>query len=104
MAPTALSQVLLLENAQGIPLNIEGNRNRLSEAFKLDGDPTMSPVMCGFLLQALAMDTSTEAFRMAKIVANRLKDDYEGMHIIYAIAAALRVRTAQPQLFDEMAR
>ena len=102
--PTALSQVFLLENSQGVPLNIEGNRNRLSEAFKSDGDPSMSPVMCGFLLQAQAMDTSTKAFRMARLVANRLQADYDGMHLEYAIAAALRVRTEQPQLFAEMAR
>ena len=104
MAPTALSQVFLLQNSQGIPLNVEGNHTRLSEAFKSDGDPSMSPVMCGFLLQALAMDTSTEAFRMVRMVAKCLQADYHGMHLEYAIAAALRVRTEQPQLFAEMAR
>ena len=100
--PTALSQVLLLENSQGVPLNIAGNRTRLSEAFKSDGDPSMTPVMCGFLLQAIALDPSSEAFSKARIVAHRLKASYE-MHLQYAMAAALRVKTEQPQLFAEMA-
>ena len=101
--PTALSQVLLLENSQGVPLNIEGNRTRLSEAFIADGDPSMSPAMCGFLLQAFAMDKSSEASAKARIVANRLQASYDGMHLQYAMAAALRIRTEQPRLFAEMA-
>ena len=95
---------LLLKNSKGVPLNIEENRTILSEAFNLDGDNSMTPVMCGFLFQALAMDTSTEAFRMVQMVAKRLQADYDGMHLEYAIAAALRVRTEQPQLFAEIAR
>jgi len=96
--------LLLLKNSKGVPLNIEANRTILSDAFKLDGDLSMSPVMCGFLFQALAMDTSTEAFRMVQMVAKHLQADYDGMHLEYAIAAALRVRSEQPQLFAQMAR
>ena len=104
--PKAVNGVFLLGNCNGVPLNVEENRYRMSAAFKSDGDPSMTPAMCGFYLQALALDTSTDAFKKARIVANSIHATYEedlGMPIHFAMAAAMRVKTEQPKLFAEMA-
>ena len=103
--PKAVNSVLLLGNCNGVPLNVEVNRYRMSAAFKSDGDASMTPAMCGFYLQALALDTSTDAFKKARIVANSIHATFEegGMPIHFAMAAALRVKTEQPKLFAEMA-
>ena len=97
--PTAVSQVVLIENFKGIPLNIEENRRRMSVAFLSDGDPFMTPAMCGFLLTAFALDKSTEAYGQSRRVAHRLRATYEGMEMHHAIAVAMRVKVEDPELF-----
>ena len=88
-----------------IPLNTEGNRTRLSAAYMLDLDPTMTPAMCGFWLQAAALDKSVEPFKQFLLVAHRIQVTYveEGMHIHYAMAAAMRVKVENPTLFSQLA-
>ena len=98
--PTAVSQVVLIENFKGIPLNIEENCRRMSVAFLSDGDASMTPAMCGFLLTAFALDKSTEAYGQSRRVAHRLREDYEDMEMHYAIAAAMRIKVEQPTLFQ----
>ena len=97
--PTAVSQVVLIENFKGIPLNIEENRRRMSAAFLSDGDQSMTPAMCGFLLNAFALDKSTEAYGQSRRVAHRLRATFEGMEMHYAVAAAMRVKVEDPELF-----
>ena len=88
-----------------IPLNTEGNRTRLAAAYLLDNDPTMTPSMCGFWLQAVALDKSVETFKQVQLVAHRMHVTYEedGMHIHYAMAAAMRVKAENPALFSQLA-
>ena len=87
-----------------IPLNTEGNRTRLAAAYLLDNDPTMTPAMCGFWLQAAALDKSVETFKQVLLVAHRMHITYEeeGMHIHYAMAAAMRVKAQNPTLFNQL--
>ena len=87
-----------------IPLNTEGNRTRLAAAYLLDNDPTMTPAMCGFWLQAVALDKSVESLKQVQRVAYRMHATYEeeGMHIHYAMAAAMRVKVENPMLFRQL--
>ena len=92
-------------SGQKVPVNSEQNRMQLSRAYAANGNPTMTPVMCGFLLQAMAFDKSSDAFKQAQVVAHRVHGDYkdDGMSFDYAIAASMRIRAEQPALFREMA-
>ena len=65
----------------------------------------MTPVMCGFWLQAAALDMSMETFKQVLRVAHRMHLTYEedGMHIHYAMAAAMRVKAENPTLSSQLA-
>ena len=85
-----------------IPVNSELNRNTLAAAYVADGDPTMTPVMCGFWLQAIALDKSTKTFTEVRTAARSLRAEYGGtMH--YAMAAAMRARSELPETFKDIA-
>ena len=79
------------------PLNSEDNRNRLSAAYLAEGDKSMTPVMCGYWLQAIALDS--KAFEELQTVAGRLQATWEMMHKHCAMAVAMRARLEQPELF-----
>ena len=86
----------------GIPLNSEVNRNTLAATYAADGDPTMTPVMCGFWLQAVALDKSTKTFTEVRTAAHSLRAEYGGtMH--YAMAAAMRAKSELPETFKRIA-
>ena len=84
-----------------IPLNTHENRTRLSAAYEEAGDGTMTPAMCGFWLQAIALDPTSERFAETQKVARRIYANFNenGMQMHYAMAAAMRIRTVQPRLF-----
>ena len=86
-----------------VPFNSRFNRNRLAAAYLADGDPTMTAVMCGFYLQAMALDTSSRGFEEAQTVAHRLYASYPPIEMHFAIAAALRVKAEQPEVFRSIA-
>ena len=85
-----------------VPVNSERNRNTLAVAYAADGDPTMTPVMCGFWLQAIALDKSTKTFTEVQTVAHSLRATY-GMERHYAMAAAMRVKFETPETFKRIA-
>ena len=70
-------EVCTTPSGQKIKVNSEENRAELSRAYAANGKVGMTPVMCGFLLQAMALDRSTDAFKQAQIVAHRLHMTYE---------------------------
>ena len=98
-------EVCTTPSGQKIKVNSEENRAELSRAYAANGKVGMTPVMCGFLLQAMALDRSTDAFKQAQLVAHRIHMTYEdeGMSFDYAIASSMRIRVEQPKLFGEMA-
>ena len=81
------------------PLNSEDNRNRLAAAYLAEGDDSMTPEMCGYWLQAIALDPSSKAFEELQTIAGRLQATWEMMHKHCAMAAAYRVKVEQPELF-----
>ena len=85
-----------------IPLNSEVNRNTLAAAYTADGDRSMTTVMCGFWLQAIALDKSTKTFTEVQTVAHSLRATY-GMERHYAMAAAMRVKSESPETFKDIA-
>ena len=87
-----------------IPLNSEVNRNTLAAAYSADGDPSMTAVMCGFWLQAIALDVSikTKTFTEVRTVAHSLRAEYGGS-LHYAMAAAMRTRSELPETFKRIA-
>ena len=85
-----------------IPLNSEVNRNTLAAAYSADGDHSMTAVMCGFWLQAIALDKSTKTFTEVQTVAHSLRATY-GMERHYAMAAAMRVKSESPETFKRIA-
>ena len=85
-----------------IPVNSEVNRNTLAAAYSADGDDTMTAVMCGFWLQAVALDKSMKTFTEVKTVAHLLRSTY-GMELHYAMAAAMRMRSESPKIFKHIA-
>ena len=85
-----------------IPLNSEVNRNTLAAAYSADGDHSMTAVMCGFWLQAIALDKSTKTFTEVQTVAHGLRATY-GMERHYAMAAAMRVKSESPETFKRIA-
>ena len=85
-----------------IPLNSEVNRNTLAAAYSADGDPSMTAVMCGFWLQAVALDVSTKTFTEVRTAAHLLRAEY-GMSRHYAMAAAMRMRSESPKIFKRIA-
>ena len=82
-----------------VPLSSRFNRTRLAAAYLADGDPTMTAVMCGFYLQAMALDTSTREFEEAQTVAHRLCATYPQAEMHFAIAAAMRIKAERPEVF-----
>ena len=85
-----------------IPVNSAVNRNTLAAAYSADGDPSMSAVMCGFWLQAVALDVSTKTFTEVRTVAQSLRAEY-GMSLHYAMAATMRVKSESPETFKRIA-
>ena len=85
-----------------IPVNSEVNRNALAAAYSTDGDHSMTAVMCGFWLQAVALDVSTKTFTEVRTVAHFLRAEY-GMEMHYAMAAATRVKSETPETFKRIA-
>ena len=78
------------------PLNSEDNRNMLASAYLAEGDKSMTPVMCGYWLQAIALDS--KSFEELQTVAGRLQATWP-MHKHCAMAVAMRARLEQPELF-----
>ena len=105
--PTAIRDVALeghtTPSGRQIPLNTKMNRNRLSAAFLANGDRSMTPVMCGFYLQAIALDPSSSAFTDARTVAHRFHATYPHREMHFAIAAAMRIQATQMELFRTIA-
>ena len=62
----------------------------------------MTAVMCGFWLQAVALDVSTKTFTEVKTVAHLLRSTY-GMSLHYAMAAAMRMKSEDPKVFKRIA-
>ena len=93
-----------LQQRNGQPLNSEHNRNQLSAAYAADGDTAMTPVMCGFWLQAMVMDRTSDAFQKIQHVAARMYATYEenGMERHLAICMSMRVKLENPALFNTM--
>ena len=91
-------------SGEQVPLNNEANRRRLSIAYTLESQPTMTPVMCGFWLLALALDFRTETFKQVLTVTRRMYATYkdEGMWFELAMAGAMRIKIEQPTLFSGM--
>ena len=86
-------------SGQKVPLNSEYNRTMLAAAYTADGDPSMTAVMCGFYLQAMALDTSTREFDKAQTVAHRLYATYPRMEMHFAMASAMRIKADRPEVF-----
>ena len=101
---SAAVKTVPLEQRNGKPLNSDHNRVVLSAAYAADGDLFMTPVMCGFWLQAMVLDTTSDTFRKIQFAAHRMHATYEdqGMECHYAIAATMRVKLEDPALFDRM--
>ncbi len=101
---SAAVENVLLQQRNGKPLNSEYNRNQLSAAYATDGDTVMTPVMCGFWLQAMVMDRNSNAFQELLYVAGRTQAVYEdrGMEPHVAIAGSLRMKLQNPTLFNIM--
>ena len=104
--PNAIKNVRLQDHMTPsgvrIPVNSEVNRNTLAVAYSADGDPSMTAVMCGFWLQAVALDKSMKTFTEVKTVAHLLRSTY-GMELHYAMAAAMRMRSESPKIFKHIA-
>ena len=83
-----------LQQRKGQPLNSEYNRNQLSAFYAVDGDAGMTPVMCGFYLQAMVMDRTSDAFQKLQHVAARTFATYEenGMERHLAMCMSMRVK------------
>ena len=91
-------------SGQKVPVNSEQNRMQLSRNYATHGNVGMTPAMCGFWLQAMALDKSSDAFKQAQLVAHRIHATYkdEGMSFDYAIASSMRIRVEQPTTFGKM--
>ena len=101
---SAVIETVSLEQRNGEPLNSEYNRMVLSAACAADGDLKWTPVMCGFWLQAMVLDTTSDTTRKIRLAAQRMHAAYEdqGMERHYAIAAIMRVKLENPAMFDRM--
>ena len=102
--PSTVENVLL-EQRNGAPLNSDHNRVTLSAAYAADGDKNMTPAMCGFWLQAMVLDRTSDAFKKMQRVAARVHASYQenGMERHHAICVSMRVKVADPVLFEQMA-
>ena len=91
-------------SGQKVPVNSEQNRMQLSRNYATNGNVGMTPAMCGFWLQAMALDKSSDAFKQAQLVAHRIHATYkdEGMSFDFAIASSMRIRVEQPTTFGKM--
>ena len=103
--PLVMFEMHTTPSGQKIPVNSEGNRMRVSRDFVTRGEAAMTRVMCGFWLQALALDKNTNNFTDARVVAGRLHATYEdeGMQFHLAMASAMRIKAEQPVMFKQMA-
>ena len=102
---SSILEVHMTPSGQKVPVNSEQNRMQLSRNYATNGDVGMTPAMCGFWLQAMALDKSSDAFKQAQLVAHRIHATYEdqGMSFDLAIASSMRIRAEQPTMFGEMA-
>ena len=89
-------------SGQEVPLNSEFNRTKLAAAYLADGDPSMNNAMCGFYLQAMALDPTTREFEEAQEVAQRLDYTFD-LEMHWAIAAAMRLKAERPEIFQSIA-
>ena len=103
--PSSSVENVLLEQRKGAPLNSDFNRNASSAAYVADGNETMTPVMCGFWLQAMVLDRTSDAFKKLQLVAARMHATYEeeGMERHFAICMSMRVKLQEPVMFEQMA-
>ena len=103
MFPASLDNTLIevhvTPSGHRMALNTEANRSILAAAFLADGDDSMTHAMCGFFLEALALDPTTKAFEEAQTVASRLNATYEQFGMYYSMAAAMRIRLERPDAF-----
>ena len=93
-----------LEGLHGVPVNSERNRMAMAAAYADAGTTGMTPVMCGFFLQALALDRASDLHRKVHSAARRVYATYneEGMVIPLALAVTMRLRLVNPNLFNEL--
>ena len=59
----------------------------------------MTAVLCGFWLQAIALDQTTKAWEDVQTVARRTQATWPMLHKHCAMAVAMRVKIEQPELF-----
>ena len=86
-----------------IPVNSEMNRNNLAAAYSADGDPSMTAVMCGFWMQAIALDESADpTVADVRTVCHTLRAEY-GLERHFAMAAAMRMKSESPETFKRIA-
>ena len=64
----------------------------------------MTAVMCGFWMQAIALDESAnpKTFADVRTVCHSLRAEY-GMERHFAMAAAMRIRSESPETFKRIA-
>ena len=105
MSNTLTSVSMATSADHHLPLNTDENRTALSVAYAEAGDGTMTPAMCGFWLQAIALDPNTELFAQTQKVARCLYATFQenGLQMHYAMAAAMRIKASQPRLFRSLA-
>ena len=102
---SAAVETVPFEQRKCQPLNSEYNRVTLSATYAADGDKNMTPVMCGFWLQAMVLDRTSDAFKKMQRVAARIHATYqeEGMERHFAICMSMRVKLQEPVMFEQMA-
>ena len=64
-------------NGQRIFPNDDLNRTQMSATFLAAGCPQMTPVMCGFLLMALALPMDSDETAKVKVVSYKMYDDFK---------------------------
>jgi hypothetical protein len=100
-----LASVVQADGKRIVP-NDEFNRTKLAETFLAAGCSQMTPVMCGFLLMAMALPINSDEYAKVKVVSHKMYYDFEeaGMPIEYAMAAAMRIKAETPDFFNSLAK
>ncbi len=100
----SILEVHTTPSGQKVLVNSEQNRMQLSRNYATNGDVGMTPAMCGFWLQAMALDKSSDAFKQAQLVAHRIHATYkdQGLSFDMAIASSMLIRVEQPTIFGKM--
>jgi hypothetical protein len=90
-------------NADGssFPVNCESNRRLSAGGFAAMGCPEMTAVMCGFLFLFLAMPPKAQ--EQAERVGQKLQTTYAAGAPGFWKAAAMRLKSEKPQLFERLA-